>query len=169
MTRHTKIIATLGPATQSPEMIGALIDRGANVFRLNMSHGRHEWVREMVEIIRAQAEARGVHTAILMDLQGPSIRTGDLPEPVELAVGDEVEFRIEGTEPERAISTTVNYVDLPKDVRGRRQDRRGQRPAAHADRGKIRHPPALHGADGGHDGLAPAHQPARACASTCRP
>ena len=51
--RKTKIVATLGPATQSPEMIGKLIDAGMNVVRLNMSHSNHDWVRRIVADIRA--------------------------------------------------------------------------------------------------------------------
>ena len=116
MLRSTKLIATLGPATQSPEMLDALIARGVNVFRLNMSHGKHAWVREVVANIRAAADARNTPCAILMDLQGPSIRTGELSAPVPLRVGDKVEFRVETTEARAEISTTVNYRDLPKDV-----------------------------------------------------
>src|SRR3954462_1893017 len=77
--RKTKIIATLGPATESPEMISKMIEAGVNVFRLNMSHGAHDWVRGIVKTIREAAKAKGVHTGILMDTQGPAIRTGDLP------------------------------------------------------------------------------------------
>ena len=116
MLRKTKIIVTLGPATDSPEMLASLIDRGVNVFRLNMSHAAHDWVRHVVGLIRAAADARGAHCAILMDLQGPSIRTGDFSTAVDLMIGDKVEFRIEGTEPTLPISTTVNYPDLPNDV-----------------------------------------------------
>jgi pyruvate kinase len=116
MIRRTKLIATLGPATDSPEMLAALIGRGVDVFRLNMSHGNHEWVREVVQNIRAAADARNTHCAILMDLQGPSIRTGELPAPIPLKVGDLVEFRVETTPARAEKSTTVNYRDLPKDV-----------------------------------------------------
>lgn len=114
--RQTKIIATLGPATDSSAQIEGLIRQGVNAIRLNMSHARHEWVRRVTADIRASAEALGTHTAILTDLQGPSIRTGDLPEPFTLNVGDRVEFRTEGTEPTIPVSTTVNYPDLPHDV-----------------------------------------------------
>ena len=56
--RKTKIIATLGPATESPEMIGKLMEAGVNVFRLNMSHAPHDWVRRIVKDIRDAAAAR---------------------------------------------------------------------------------------------------------------
>ncbi|NQX00374.1 hypothetical protein HQ447_06910, partial [bacterium] len=84
MSRKTKIIITLGPATESEDMIGRLIDEGTNVFRLNMSHAKHEWAAEMAKRVRRQAEARLVHIAVLFDLTGPSIRTGDLEKPYNL-------------------------------------------------------------------------------------
>ena len=97
-------------------MIGTLMDAGANVFRLNMSHAKHEWAREMTQRVRRQAQQRGSHIGLLFDLTGPSIRTGDLPEPFTLAEGDIVEFRKTGSEPTVAFSTTVNYDGLMGDV-----------------------------------------------------
>src|SRR5277367_4094453 len=76
--RRTKIVSTLGPATDSAEMIGRLMDAGVNIFRLNMSHAPHDWVRRVFADIRAESKNRGQHTGILMDTQGPAIRTGDL-------------------------------------------------------------------------------------------
>mgnify|MGYP001455312017 FL=1 len=90
--RQTRILATLGPVTQSEEMIGALIDAGANVFRLNMSHAKSEWVHEVVVNIRAAAATRGCVPGILMDLQGPAIRTGVLDKPVDLKKNDRFDF-----------------------------------------------------------------------------
>ena len=90
--RQTRILATLGPVTQSEEMIGALIDAGANVFRLNMSHAKSEWVHEVVVNIRAAAATRGCVAGILMDLQGPAIRTGVLDKPVDLKKNDRFDF-----------------------------------------------------------------------------
>ena len=116
MSRKTKIILTLGPATESEEMIGRLIAAGANVFRLNMSHAKHEWAAEMAKRVRRQAEARGVHIAVLFDLTGPSIRTGDLEQPYNLLEGDVVEFRKATADPTTPLSTTVNYDGLMGDV-----------------------------------------------------
>jgi len=116
MFRKTSIIVTLGPATDSPEKLGQLIDAGVNVFRLNMSHGQHDWCREVVHNIRAAAEERSNHAAILFDLQGPSIRTGDLDEPYELSVGDRFEIRRQSAEPTIPFSTTVNYEGMMDDV-----------------------------------------------------
>lgn len=114
--RQTKIIATLGPATDTPESQRALIQAGANVFRLNMSHAPFDVVRRHVAQVRAEASALGVDVGLLMDLQGPAIRTGELPEPVSLQPGDVVEIRQPGTPPAQAVSTTVNYPGLNDDV-----------------------------------------------------
>jgi len=116
MLTKSKIICTLGPATESAETIAALMDAGANVFRLNMSHAKHEWAAEMTRIVRRLSRERGLHHAILFDLTGPSIRTGDLQKPYTLAEGDIVEFRKTGTEPTVDFSTTVNYDGLMEDV-----------------------------------------------------
>jgi pyruvate kinase len=74
MTRRTKIVATLGPASSSPEMIEKLINAGANVFRLNFSHGQPEDHINRAKIVREMAAKNGKHVAILGDLQGPKIR-----------------------------------------------------------------------------------------------
>lgn len=114
--RKTKLICTLGPATETPEVIGELIDRGANVFRLNMSHAKHEWAREMSKTVRREAKSRRLPCAVLFDLTGPSIRTGDLPKAYDLKDGDLVEFRKVEAEAREVISTTVNYEGLMQDV-----------------------------------------------------
>lgn len=74
--RRTKIIATLGPATSDSDIIRQLIKVGVNVFRLNMSHGNHEFHRTMFQHIRAIADDLGMPVAVLADLCGPKIRTG---------------------------------------------------------------------------------------------
>ncbi|MGB0993902.1 MAG: pyruvate kinase, partial [Akkermansiaceae bacterium] len=116
MERKTRIICTLGPATESEEMLECLIRSGANVFRLNMSHASHEWVREICPRIRRVAKGLNKHIAILCDLQGPSIRTGDLETPLELESGSLVEFRKRDAAAELEKSTTVNYGGLVEDV-----------------------------------------------------
>jgi len=82
--RKTKIISTLGPASDSDQVITHLIKEGTNVFRLNMSHAKHQWVKEVIHKIRASADKAGKFVGILMDLQGPAIRTGVLSTPIEL-------------------------------------------------------------------------------------
>ena len=114
--RATKIICTIGPATDTSDMLGQLIEAGANVFRLNMSHSKHDWVREVVFRIRRKAAELQANIAILFDLQGPSIRTGDLPEPYHLKKGDTLEIRLSTAKPELPFSTTVNYDGLLQDV-----------------------------------------------------
>ena len=115
-TRKTRIICTLGPATDSNEMLKAMIEAGSNVFRLNMSHAKHDWVRDVCARIRTISADLGEHVAILVDLQGPSIRTGDVDGELVLRKGDLVEFRKGDAEPSMELSTTVNYVGLMADV-----------------------------------------------------
>ena len=114
--RNTKIIATLGPATDSPEMLGRLIDAGVNVFRLNMSHAPHDWTRRVVRDIRAAAIARDSFVAIMMDTQGPAIRTGDLHVPLNLTPGQKFTFTVRGAKSEEENSVDVNYADFINDI-----------------------------------------------------
>ncbi|YCM45199.1 pyruvate kinase [Verrucomicrobiaceae bacterium 227] len=114
--RKTRIICTLGPATESAEMLRLMMDAGADVFRLNMSHAQHDWCREIVPRIRKISAESGRTVGILFDLQGPSIRTGDVEGKIELKKGDHVEFRQEGLEASIEKSTTVNYPGLMGDV-----------------------------------------------------
>jgi pyruvate kinase len=114
--RKTKLIATLGPATESAERIRSLIEGGVSIFRLNMSHARHEWVRGVVAAIRSESDSLGIPVATLVDLQGPSIRTGDVDGKLALSKGDLVEFRNAGLEPARPLSVTTNYEGLHRDV-----------------------------------------------------
>lgn len=79
MQRRTKIIATIGPATQSEEMIHQLLVSGVNIARLNLSHGNHAEHTTVYKRLRAAAEAMKIPLCILMDLQGPKIRIGNLP------------------------------------------------------------------------------------------
>lgn len=116
MRRKTKILATLGPATQSPEAVRALLLAGANIFRLNMSHAPHDWTRDLVGTIRTVSAEVGVNVATLIDLQGPSIRTGDVAEKLVLTRGDLLEFRNAGLEPALPLSVTTNYDKLHEDV-----------------------------------------------------
>ena len=78
--RRTKIVATLGPASSSSEMISKLFDAGADVFRINMSHTQPDKMREMVKSIRAVEQEKGRPIGILADLQGPKLRVGSFKE-----------------------------------------------------------------------------------------
>jgi pyruvate kinase len=89
--RKTKIVATLGPSSCTPERIRALFEAGADVFRINMSHASHEMLAERHCFVRALEQSVGRPIAILVDLQGPKIRLGTLPGgPREVATGDTV-------------------------------------------------------------------------------
>src|SRR5438477_5620002 len=114
--RRTKIIATLGPATDSSEMIGQLIDSGVNVFRLNMSHAPHDWVDRVVLDIRAAAKTRQVSVGIMMDTQGPAIRTGDLPAALDLKPGEKFTLTVRGERSEEQHSVDVNYENFIRDI-----------------------------------------------------
>ena len=114
--RKTKIIATLGPATDSPEMLGKLIDAGMNIARLNMSHAPHDWVRRVVRDIREAASARRKAVGILMDTQGPAIRTGDLKVPLDLQPGQKFTLTVRGEQSEELHSVDVNYGNFINDI-----------------------------------------------------
>ena len=89
LTRRTKIVATIGPATESPEQLRRLIEAGATTFRLNFSHGDHSEHAARIRTIRSVAEELGVHIGILQDLQGPKIRLGRFKDgPITVAKGD---------------------------------------------------------------------------------
>src|SRR5437867_7546854 len=114
--RRTKIIATLGPATDSPEMLGKLLDAGMDIARLNMSHAPHEWARRVVRDIRDAASARRRAVGIMMDTQGPAIRTGDLPAALDLQPGQTFTLTVRGQQSEELHSVDVNYENFLNDI-----------------------------------------------------
>src|SRR6266513_791958 len=114
--RKTKIICTLGPATEKTATIRGLIARGADVFRLNMSHAPREWVREIVPRIRKLADELGRPIGILLDTQGPAIRTGAVKTPLDLKKGDVLEFTVGHAKKTQKKSVEVNYDKFANDV-----------------------------------------------------
>ncbi len=114
--RKTKIIATLGPSTATEELIGRLIEAGVNVFRLNMSHASHEWTRSVVKAIRSAAQTKRQFVAIMMDTQGPAIRTGDLSVPLQLTPGRKFVLTVRGERSEEESSVDVNYEEFVNDI-----------------------------------------------------
>jgi pyruvate kinase len=114
--RKTKIVATLGPATDSTEMIMRLLEAGVNVFRLNMSHAPHDWVRRVVADIRSAASARNLFAGILLDTQGPAIRTGDIGVPLDLQPGQKFTLTVRGEHREEERSVDVNYENFVNDI-----------------------------------------------------
>jgi pyruvate kinase len=88
--RRAKIVATIGPASESEQALEALIQAGMNVARLNFSHGTHQEHEAKISRIRAVSKKLGVSVGILQDLQGPKIRVGKLPASLQLSVGEQV-------------------------------------------------------------------------------
>src|SRR5437773_12444173 len=107
--RRTKIITTLGPATDSREMIIRLIEAGVDIVRLNMSHATHDWLRRVVADVRAAAAKAGRCVSILMDTQGPSIRTGDLAATLDLKPGETCTLTVRGARSEELHAVDVSY------------------------------------------------------------
>ncbi len=103
---RTKVVCTIGPASSSPKVISRMIDAGLSMARINMSHGRQEDHRAVIARIREAADAAGRPVPILVDLAGPKIRVGDLPEPMELERGQKLVFAPEGEEREGELPTT---------------------------------------------------------------
>lgn len=118
-SRRTKIIFTLGPATESEDMLERLIRAGADVIRLNMAHANHEWTRATIRRIRTVSARIGRDIAVMMDIKGPEIRTGDVEAPIELKPGQIFDFTVKpGAESGdvEVHSVNVNYQDLVKDI-----------------------------------------------------
>jgi len=113
--RRTKIVATLGPATANASTIGALLHAGTNVVRINASHGTPELRAEWIAAARRAAESLATPVAVLLDLQGPRIRVGDLPHPRELTPGQQVVFAPEEVAQGDELPTT--YDGLATDAR----------------------------------------------------
>src|SRR5690348_18513809 len=88
--RRTKIVATLGPSSSTPEQLDALVAAGMDAARLNLSHATHAEHAERAQRIRELEKRTGKPIALIADLQGPKLRIGDLPAPVELRRGEEI-------------------------------------------------------------------------------
>ena len=119
-TRRTRIVATIGPATESESQLDALINAGMNVARLNFSHGTHADHAQRIRAIRAAAARNGQSVAILQDLQGPKIRTGALRDGQSVMLEADATFFITTHEivgDVHGVSTT--YTHLPTDVQWR--------------------------------------------------
>ncbi|HET7269491.1 MAG TPA: pyruvate kinase [Rubrobacter sp.] len=113
--RRTKIVATLGPATSSEEGIRSLVQAGVDVTRFNFSHGEHGVHLENARIVRSVAKEMGRNVAILQDVQGPKIRTGEVESDTELVEGSRVVIA-PGDFVGDASRLSTSYEDLPNDV-----------------------------------------------------
>ena len=116
--RKTKIVCTLGPATEQPAILAELLSAGMNVARFNMAHGDHESHAAMIARLREASRLTGIPVALLIDIKGPEVRTGALAtaEPVELAAGTEVTVTVDD-EPCTARLISLTYRDLPDQVK----------------------------------------------------
>ena len=112
-SRHSKIVCTLGPATNSPRMIRRLLEAGMDVARLNFSHGTHEDHARRLAMVREASEALGKPVAVLQDLCGPKIRSGRGAPPA-LEEGSEV-FLVEGKTGD-ARTIAIEYPGLADDL-----------------------------------------------------
>ncbi len=115
--KRTKIVATLGPATSSREVLKQMLEAGVNVFRINFSHADYDDVKERIKIIRELSDKHGYNAAILGDLQGPKLRVGVMKGDIIVNDGDFINFvtgaPFEGTKEK----VYMNYESFPKDVK----------------------------------------------------
>lgn len=114
--KKTKIVATLGPACSTKEVLKNMVDAGVNVFRINFSHADYTDVTARIDMIRELNDEFGYTTSILADLQGPKLRVGVMKEDVVVSKGDKITF----TTAEDILGTAervyMNYKEFPKDV-----------------------------------------------------
>lgn len=114
--KKTKIVATLGPACSTKEVLKDMIDAGVNVFRVNFSHADYDDVKSKIDLIRGLNEEFGYTTAILGDLQGPKLRVGVMTEDVVVHPGDIITFQTSDDVPGTAERVYMNYKEFPRDV-----------------------------------------------------
>ena len=114
--KKTKIVATLGPACSSREVLNDMIKAGVNVFRVNFSHADYADVKSKIDMIRSLNDEFGYTTAILGDLQGPKLRVGVMQEDVVVNPGDIITFQTAEDVPGTADRVYMNYKAFPSDV-----------------------------------------------------
>ena len=113
--KRTKIVCTIGPASEKPATLAAMIKVGMSVARMNMSHGNYEWHRRAMRSVRSVARKLHEPTAILLDLQGPKVRIGDLgSKTVELKAGERVVFTTSTSAGEKI---PIDYPKLHEEIK----------------------------------------------------
>ena len=112
---RTKIVATVGPASNAKEMLRALVKEGVDIFRLNFSHGKHEDHQKVIDFVREINKEMGTNVALLQDLQGPKIRVNEVAENIVLIPGQEFVITTRELVGNNEIAST-SYKALPKDV-----------------------------------------------------
>jgi pyruvate kinase len=114
--KRTKIVATIGPATASKEMLEKIIEAGVNVCRINFSHGAYEDHQQVINNVRRINIEKGIHTAILADLQGPKLRIGKVKDnQIFINVGDEITLTTKECIGDNE-KLYINYEEFPRDV-----------------------------------------------------
>ena len=115
--KRTKIVATIGPASSSDEVLRQLIRKGMNVARINFSHGSHETHGQTIDTIRRVAEEEGAVVAIMCDLQGPKIRIGKIAnEPLVINPGDELTLTLDETDGSDPYVITLPHPEFVRDL-----------------------------------------------------
>ena len=115
--RLTKVVFTIGPATEEEAMLEQLIIAGVDVCRLNMAHASEDWTRSIIRRVRAVCARTQRHIALKMDIKGPEIRTGELPKPVELEEGQLIDLLpVAGKPKDKVLAVSVNYPLMGGDV-----------------------------------------------------
>ena len=115
--KKTKIVATLGPATEDKKVLKDMMSAGTNVFRINFSHADYSEVKVRVDMIREIEAETGMSVGILADLQGPKLRVGVMKEEVVVSPGDQVSFRTGDTFEGDNNRVYINYDKFPQDVK----------------------------------------------------
>lgn len=118
MNKRTKIVCTMGPATESDNVLRQLIVNGMNVARFNFSHGSHEYHRKNIERVRNISRELGLPVAIMLDTKGPEVRTGELEnhQKVMLQTGGKVIVTTDTSVPGNADRFSLDYEELPNEV-----------------------------------------------------
>jgi len=120
-SHKTKIIFTIGPATQDEVILEKMIKAGVDICRINMAHADHAWTREIIQRVRKVCDKVGRQIAIMMDVKGPEIRTGDVPETFELEQDEIFEFTygegVAGMTEDGVRRVDVNYPGFAKDMK----------------------------------------------------
>ncbi len=115
--KRTKIVATIGPASRDKKILEQLVEAGANVFRLNFSHGTHDDHQQVIDMVRAINKTTGTNVALLQDLQGPKIRIGLVKDgQVEIRHGDRLHISITKEDEGDAHEVGTTYKDIVNDV-----------------------------------------------------
>jgi pyruvate kinase len=116
ITRKTKIVCTIGPATSDFTILKQLVENGMNVARLNMSHGTHTWHSEVIKHVKTINEQTGSSVAILLDTKGPEVRTGDVKSDIVLRKGETVTLTIRRQAELEPYCVEINYDGFVSDV-----------------------------------------------------